>query len=350
MNNYNFTKKDTNIVKGIAILAMVLHHTYPSNPGLPFYMWNDRSLMLILSSCGKVCVTLLTILSGYGLAESYRNKWKMVEYHRNIRFILSHCIQLISLYWVILAWAYLLAFMQGHTIYDIYGKGFKGLQELLLDILGLGGIGNGTIFIGSWYITAIIIYYILFPGLKFLVKKCKYLVLILTYMPWIYYIIQRNPNMHTDWWLFYIFPFVVGIYLSQNRILSKIYEALGNVKGIVISLLGFACMLYLRLQVTLPMDTFLAFSVILLEMFIFTKVKVVADFLNRCGTQSANIWLLHGTIGGLIGNLNFTSNFMKFVLLMFLSMAVSIMIEEIKNYTQYNKNVNEIRKSLVKEK
>ncbi len=34
-----FSKNDTNIVKGIAILAMLFHHTYPNNPGIPIYIW-----------------------------------------------------------------------------------------------------------------------------------------------------------------------------------------------------------------------------------------------------------------------------------------------------------------------
>ena len=33
-----FTKEDTNIVKGIAILAMIFHHCYPNSTSIPISM------------------------------------------------------------------------------------------------------------------------------------------------------------------------------------------------------------------------------------------------------------------------------------------------------------------------
>ncbi len=342
--NYAFSKRDTTIVKGIAILAMLFHHTYPNNPGMPIHLVEGANYLTLIAESGKICVSLLTILSGYGLAESYK-KLNDLTFFTKIKFCLSHYIQLLSMYWCILLWAYIVKLMQGGSIVNTYGTGIHGIINIIIDILGLGMIFHSTILIGGWYLTAVITFYALFPILFFLVQKLKWGMLVISYIPWIYYLIINDVNMHTDWWLFYVFSFTLGIYLSQTGFLCKQKEW-NSKKGIVISVLLFVISLFLRAFITLPIDPLLSFAMIELEIYIFSRMNVFASFLYRCGMQSANIWLLQVVVIGLISGLSFITYPMRYIFLVFLCMGISILIEEIKGALHYNELIKNIRRLL----
>ena len=73
-----FDRRDTAVCKGIAILFMTLHHClqkYYNRFDLSWYARHSSSLpekfLIFFSSAGKVCVSLLTILSGYGITKKY---------------------------------------------------------------------------------------------------------------------------------------------------------------------------------------------------------------------------------------------------------------------------------------
>lgn len=77
---FRFSTFDTNVCKGMAILFMILHHAvgkYYNDVDLSWYSANANStdltslLFLFLSTAGKVCVPLFTVLSGFGIAKSY---------------------------------------------------------------------------------------------------------------------------------------------------------------------------------------------------------------------------------------------------------------------------------------
>ena len=110
---------------------------------------------------------------------------------------------------------------RGGGVRALYGVGLQGIKNYIIDLLGFGVIFHSPIFIGGWYLTAIVIYYFLFPILYYATKKFRVLFLIITYTPWIYYIVMNDIDMHTDWWLFYVFSFALGIYLSQMEILNN---------------------------------------------------------------------------------------------------------------------------------
>lgn len=62
--NLSISKTDTSVLKGIAILAMLVHH---------LYMRTDNSWLLgQMQEVGKVCVSLFILLSGYGLCVGYK--------------------------------------------------------------------------------------------------------------------------------------------------------------------------------------------------------------------------------------------------------------------------------------
>lgn len=75
--NTQFSKKDTNIVKGVAIIAMLFHHCYVTNinfkaHGVSFAPLS-KGTVVTLSLWAKVCVGIFVFLSAYGITISLKS-------------------------------------------------------------------------------------------------------------------------------------------------------------------------------------------------------------------------------------------------------------------------------------
>ncbi len=79
MNTY-FTKKESNVIKGIAIILMLMHHLWRFPDRLYYSGITDnftifgQSISLYLGDFGKICVSLFFFISGYGLYTSHTKK------------------------------------------------------------------------------------------------------------------------------------------------------------------------------------------------------------------------------------------------------------------------------------
>ncbi len=345
----SFSKKDTNIVKGIAILAMVFHHLYPNNPGVPLRLEDFSDLTLLFATTGKVCVVLLTILSGYGLTRSWQ---KNLNVHgegliknigKSVLFSIEHYFQLLSMYWVVLLFAYICLFLYNGSIITAYGYGARAYYHMMLDILGLGSLSDGLILLGGWYLSAIVLYYFLFPIIYGLIKKFKIVPVILLYIPWVYYLVKQNPDMHTDWWMFYLFAFALGVYFAVDETLEKIQNTITNKMVAVIIL---AVTIIIRAYVTLPADVLVAFALILLERVVINQERWFGTALAYIGKNSANIWLLHLFVGMLLTDASVVTIGGQFILRFFICLAISALIETIKTSMNYNGCVMKVRNKI----
>ncbi len=334
----SFSKDDTQILKGVAILAMILHHVAPNNTSVPVYLWDSFSLEFLLASCGKVCVSVLTVLSGFGLAESFK-RLKEKSFLSTVKFTVSHLIQLYSLFWSATVLVSLMYFIKGT---NPYGSGLLGIKNIICAATGFGYVLKTPTVCGGWYIAAIIVFYLLFPLVNFLTKKIKWGMLIITYLPWVYYIYKKDINMHTDWWLFYLCSFVFGIYLSQSEFLAK-QRKISNIFLSVGSCVFLVGAIILRAYVTLPADIVLAFALVEFEIFVLNKIPVFRDFLKVLGKNSSNMWLIHYAVLQDFLSLSFRTTFWRYSYIVFITLGISVVLEMIKNGTGFTKLVKYLR-------
>lgn len=74
--NRTFTKNDTLLAKGIAMILMVVHHMMGSSspnmdPLASVTLFGEvNALGVFIARFGKICVAMFTLLSGYGLCHS----------------------------------------------------------------------------------------------------------------------------------------------------------------------------------------------------------------------------------------------------------------------------------------
>ena len=345
-----FSRDDTNAIKGIAILAMVLHHLYPgSNCECPVYRLENVDVLTILAASGKVCVALFTILSGCGLSVRYRELEHGAgnSFLRGVSFSISHYVQLLSVFWAIALWKLLFVWIHGVAVSSVFGHGFDGMCNFAIEFLGLGFVFQRPPILGDWFFSAIAMYYLFFPALYFLVKRLRMWLVGLAYAPWVYYLAVKfqSPDtvVRTDNCVFYLVAFLVGIYFAQTRWPDRL-KCCGLRKSGPVAILCFAVAFALRMVITLPADLLLAITLIPMGVLMVPRIGAVLRLLQTLGAHSADIWLLHVFVAQHIvvqgGDRGFGAYFTAVI---FFSMGISAVIGMLKRGLGYADCVSRIR-------
>ena len=81
-----FSKKDTNVVKGVAIIAMLFHHCYVTEVsfkahGVSFAPFS-KGTVVSLALWSKVCVGIFVFLSAYGITLALKRLYDNGQYDR----------------------------------------------------------------------------------------------------------------------------------------------------------------------------------------------------------------------------------------------------------------------------
>lgn len=350
-NILKFSRNETLIVKGIAILAMLWHHTCPNDPGLTYFLnvqlYGKIYVYVVIAEMCKICVPLLSMLSGIGMTYSYEAKERKKSLLSDYKFVVSHLVQLYSLWWSAMVFIWILKKFENISLSNMYGVGLGGLINILLDVFGVARLfKTPTVIATGWYMSAIIIFYLLFPILYRACKKIRLAIVVISYIPWIVYLYKNDISMHTDWWLFYVYAFVIGILLVQFNVLNylmtnrKWYNCLFSLVLLVIAI-------GVRLFGALPFDGILSLAVLFATIQIFIRNDtVIARGLRFLGMYSALIWLLHSYIGGMLSGVQFSNYFYQFVSVTFFSLAICVMLDLILNVIGYKKIILKLREKI----
>lgn len=178
-----FEKRDTLVVKGIAILLMLFYHLFESGELLvtldvdhrPF----SQDTFLMLSGFGNICVALFVFLSAYGITKglSTEESKGTCELAGSLRKAWKRCLKLIGSFAVMYVSVNLLWF----SYFDygkLYGSGWQGGMFGLLDMLGLANIfDTPTLNMTWWYMETALVIIFLIPLIYPAVKRAgRYLI------------------------------------------------------------------------------------------------------------------------------------------------------------------------------
>lgn len=97
-NSLEYTKNDTLVAKGIAVILLLIHHLfYSKDYGFSSFLLS-RTDWVNLAKISKICVAMFLILSGYGLTKSF-------EKHQtsSFSFVKQHLLKLYTGFWTIFA-------------------------------------------------------------------------------------------------------------------------------------------------------------------------------------------------------------------------------------------------------
>jgi fucose 4-O-acetylase-like acetyltransferase len=333
-----FSKRDTSIVKGVAIVLLLNHHLFFQHPEIgPFI--HGISLTWTVSFASKVCVAIFVILSGYGLNESVKKcftSWRS--------FYIKHLSRLLLNYWLV----FLLfvppgLFIFGRSFSSVYGNHVPA--KLLINLLGLSWLlGDQPTYLGTWwFVTLVIVYYIMFPIFRVIICNFKSFGLLFFFCFCFIVMSATIPYIVLYFIPLYFFPFALGIFLSEVNGLvyaKNLFQWNRPAKFMAYMVLLFLLVLQRHRGKILVQEYFDGVFGFFVVMFVFeylTKVPVVNNILDLLGQHSFNIFLFHSFF-----QVYFTYNiFYRFnplfsiVLFTIICLIISILFEFIKKIIRF---------------
>ncbi len=321
------SKKDTNTLKGFALILLLIHHLFWKQNGLyddirltdSFYLVNQIGIL------SKVCVTIFVFLSGYGLMAKAMTTDGIGDVKQ---FYLHRFKKLMINYWFI--WFIFVPI--SYFVFDItFTKAYpdQTSYHLLADILGLHNLlFPGTLCYNPtwWFYSCIIVLYVLFPLFHYLMKRDALIVLILSIA--MSFLPIPIPSIK-----FYVIAFVIGMWMAKQRNSPHLFR----LTWISIVLLFFLCIERKYNAYPLMMDIAITVSIVWTYQMI-TIPSTIKQVLGFIGKHSMNIFLFHTFIFSLWFKefIYATRNPITiFTLLLGICLIISIALDYIKKYTIY---------------
>ena len=282
----NLSLKDTNALKGIALLLLLLHHLFYIQRGLwnDIHLYNGHYLVNELGIFGKLCVAIFVFLSGYGLTiqANKSHKIQLGEFYKR-RF--SKLYLNYWFIWLIFVPIGILFFQR--TFDSVYINHIW--EKLFIDIAGLsfacGFYGYNATW---WFYSCIIILYLLFPFLYRLLGKYNFILIMLglgIYISPLFFFRAINQ---------YLISFVLGM-IAANGMNIKFTPPIliyVNKWWLLVILLGACCIRNMFGGYAILWDSFICLTGIML----YKQIKLptsVSHTLGFIGKHSMNIFLFH---------------------------------------------------------
>lgn len=293
----DITKRDSKMLKGVAILSMLMLHLFCRRENLPYtpLLWvGSTSLIYYFGLFGDICVAVYCFVSGYAhymqsSEAQLRQRWK-----RLLRFMIP--------FWIIAVLFSLIGLLTGNA--TIPGS----LKEFLLNCLTVKNSYNGA----WWYANTYILLVALQPLSKKFAERCPaWLVLLAAFA---FYVVGYGirfwswgacDSVILSWIVTHIgllgtsyLPYVIGMLFCKKQVVSSLRQRLAAIKArniyiYIFTIFAFACMIIAHgIVQTLFVAVFTATATITL-LCICPLPKPMADLLCYFGEHSTNIWLVH---------------------------------------------------------
>jgi len=297
-----FSRDDTKVIKGLAIILMLYHHLF----GFPDRIAEDIAYFstfnalgttsaYLLANFGQLCVSIFLLLGGYGTFISCSKGKKLFQ------TLLRKIIALYIAYW---------------KVFVVFIPICIALQVPNVAVNLAALIGNFTglriTYCGEWwFFTTYVALMVLYPVIHLLLEKSKrwYCVdcgmLIILFLFARYFLPEFNDRVeNVGSWIWninykvftYLPVFFVGCIMAKYDIFSKIRNKLTNVYiCCAVSMLALLVVFVCRLSTGNVYDcfytpAFVVASYVLLSMPVF---RFPYKVLLKIGTESTTIWLVH---------------------------------------------------------
>lgn len=303
------TKDDSLVIKGVAILAMMWHHSFLEGH------FEDYDLSFFPLGMGrvshiavffKICVSMFAFVSGYGLYYSLRGlerKKGSISSSDTLTWYKIRYIKSFSEYWLIVILAWIIEQIVIGRTQTVFFKDNSslGVIYMLLELTGLGHLfGTPYTIVTWWYMSAALVYILFAPALYMLIRRysglfCFAAVSVLV-RSFIGYPGSRN-------WLPFLPAFIIGMSCADTnwigRVRSFAYSSRTREYFLIAGLILASYLCY-RLGQVLPLESFWdvrwgLFVPIYIALIVLTVTRMpfVRDLLRFLGSWSADIFLIH---------------------------------------------------------
>lgn len=304
-NTMAFDKRQTNIAKGIAVLFMLYHHLFfdtPEKYKLFTSLWIFHSVPIecIIARFCKVCVAIFVFLSGYGLFKSWQKNCEFIVRERNykqvfichIQFVRNHLLKLMLTYWFIFIIFVPMGLFFGRKFWAVYdGNVIYGI----IDVLGLADMFNTSTMNGAWwFMSAIIVLYILFPLFIRIMNFSSELMLSIAFA--LVFLPKLSTCPVIGKYFVWILPFVVGMYMAKYNGMERLHKHNSTmVKGLCFTAVLIVVCAWIRhfFGQTCDFDFIFALSIILFSYLVLSRIPILNIVLESFGKHSAAIFMFH---------------------------------------------------------
>lgn len=290
------SKRDSNILKGLAVILMLIHHLEFANvQDVPVMIGNPfaKELWTFLTVVGKICVAMFVFVTGYGTTKSVSSEHNIYDVSKKTT---SRYVNLLLSY----QFLFVLALIFAPLSYDrfaVYGEDVPtSIVYFLIDFFGCADVlGTPTYNATWWYMSLALTLIAVFPILLWLCKKCGFVLL-----PAFFFVLRYFNTYFTMSW--YIPIAVLGILCAQQNVIEKVTQRFTNTsfgKKLLVCaglMLTGAFFLFLRYKTTYWWDVFdlvITFILVLIVCLVINKIPFVSSSLAYIGRHSMNIFLVH---------------------------------------------------------
>lgn len=226
----NLSKQDSNFLKGIALILLLIHHLFYIQNGLfeDIYLFH-RPIVHYLGLACKVCVAIFVFLSGYACSLTVKINQKSDIF----RFYLIRLKKLLLNYWLI--WILFVPvgiFIFNRTFQDVYHDNL--FLNFILDFFGLINITGRYGYNPTWWFySCILLLYLIFPIIHCTSNKYPNSI-------WLFLclgiIIIKIPFIFLNPIKPYLLPFTLGIFMNSriyNSSIKKFLVGSNFIKNII---------------------------------------------------------------------------------------------------------------------
>lgn len=296
-------KKDSQIVKGAAIVLMLFYNLFGTvGSDIEFELTGipgSENIFYAIAKAGHVCVPLFIFVTAYGFC--IKEKGLAFDSKKYAVNSLKRCFKLLQDFWYIFAISLAVPYIFGleYNIETAWGTGkLDRILGIIGNVLGIPTWMESTWYNASWwYITFAMALIFLIPVLRMVVKKLGpfpslflSVFLIKTFM---FNVVYDNISR-------YCFIILWGIICAEYDIFERLGEFFGARKGskpVVAILLFFMLFAGIfirnRLEQTYLAETFIALIIILLVWIFVKNIPVINKILETLGDNSRYMWWIH---------------------------------------------------------
>ena len=347
-----FTKTQTNVLKGVAILMMMWHHCFLSGRyqgyDISFFPLGESRVTTIAAFC-KICVTVFAFISGYGLYLSYQQDGERLS---TPRWMGRRLVKVLSGYWVIFVAAMVVCMAIDRSPMEFYfsqGR-YGGLVKVLLDFFGLSNLfGTSNFCYTWWYMSAAVMFVVLAPLCFAGMKKYGDIAVMLVLVALPRLVGEGFPG--TEHFYSFLPAFCIGGMFARHKSFDAFHNLrVGNhprLSGVLkFAALVVLCGLAYKLSTHTRVNTYweLNYAIYPIPIILFTveylaKVPGLKQVLFFLGKHSANIFMIHTFIRSTYGaDLVYgQSHFITVMAVLLVSaLLLSMVVELVKKAVHYD--------------
>lgn len=340
-----FDRQETNIVKGVLIIMMLLHHLFYDLATFDGYTVSfapfSAHQAVVLVQSFKYAMAAFAFVTYYGMAAKMKAAGKGRGEKMGLKMAFKRYVTLILSFLPVYALSVLLALVMKRGLASVYtsnDQSFFGYA--LIDAAGLADFfGTPSLNITWWYLSFAFIIIFLFPFFYSLYERFGALYVIGAL------VLPVAMGWNTTYLGICSFTLALGIYIQDKSVFERLRglgggSAVSVLFKLIVGILYFV--LLCRLPYVVPASNFNfaagTFWVCLFSFEFLSRIPGIRQALGLLGKHSMNIFLIHTFIYYYYFK-DFTYSFGYWLIiaavLMGISLAVSILIEAAKRAAGY---------------